>query len=72
MYRPLFEQHPKCITCKESRQLDDDMYHINQIQAVSWWTCSEWDIEIHDPYQMYCSEWSEIPKKGGKHEHPKV
>jgi hypothetical protein len=28
------------------------------------------DFEIHDPHQMYCSEWVEI--KGGKHETPQL
>jgi len=69
MYIPLFEQHPKCITCKESREHDHDAYHINQEQAVHYWWCAHLDFEIHDPYQMYCSEWVEI--KGGKHETPK-
>lgn len=62
MYKPLFEQHPKCITCKELREHDHDAYDINQ-------DCAHFYFEIHDPQQMYCSEWVEI--KGGKHETPK-
>lgn len=70
MHTSLYEQHPKCIACKESREMDHDGYHMGQEQAVHYWYCAHLDIEIHNPYEFYCAEFAEI--KGGKHEPAKL
>ncbi len=62
----IYQQHPKCTTCKYlcEHSEDSDLHNGN---AIVWYTCDRHEeMDIEEPVYTYCSSY--IQRKGGKHD----